>query len=419
MISDWKRESTLSLSHKMLSAYIFVELCSGSLSEVLLGFLPSGINFANMMLAAFACITLLECRLERGYWLTTKLTLFHILFAILLALLFVDGFIERSGYSRRFFVSGFLSLIISVLVFEILRDRKSVEITLSSLVSASLVTCGLSMLLALPLGLESFIPHTSLGQGEISGGALGLGVNRQVTFALGPDITAMLALCSAIILCKKWEHGWLLASSVPVRALFIFIFLSSVVLGQSRGAYLSAFILGIGFVNYKILAAAFQARMRINRLFILSAYVILLIFIGVGLLAAILEFQMDRELARNFMERIYYGFVAGQALINFPFSGTSNAVLGGGHPHNAFFQVAITLGFPGLIALLIWITHFFWLAWSRRFVNNQALICIFLGAAVFLQNNFYIGIFQKVTLLILSIAICSVFIIGEEKVEEI
>ena len=188
------------------------------------------------------------------------------------------------------------------------------------------------------------------------------------------------------------------------------IFLASVILGQSRGAYVSSLLLGMGFVTYRVFHAALTHRSLTARLFILGAYFVSVILMSVGVLAIVLEFKMDRELARNFLERSYYGLVAGKALIAFPFTGTSNDVLGGGHPHNAFLQVAITLGFPGLIVLFIWILHFFSLVWSRRFNSDRAVICIFLGFAVFLQNNFYIGIFQKITMIILSLVICTVFI---------
>jgi hypothetical protein len=411
--------AVLSLSQKALVFYIFVELCSGSLSRLLLGALPSGFSLANIMLVVCSGIVLLECRVERGYWLFARSTLFHVGFLVLLAMLFIDGFIERSGYSKRFFISGSLAYLVSLLVIETVRDRRSLETTLSALVTASLVTCGLSMLLALPLGLESYIPHTSSGQSEIAGGALGLGVNRQVTFSLGPDITAMLAICSVILLSQKWDHGWLLKSHILVRGLVITIFVASVILGQSRGAYVSSLLLGMGFVTYKVFHAALTRRSLTARLFILGTYFVSVIIASVGVFAIVLDFTMDRELARNFLERSYYVLVAGKALIAFPFTGTSNEVLGGGHPHNAFLQVAITLGFPGLIALFIWILHFFSLVWSRRFNSDRAVICIFLGFAVFLQNNFYIGIFQKITMIILSLAICTVFIRDTEHNEAV
>lgn len=396
-------DSDYNLSAVLICFFVFSELALGSVSDSLLFFFPSYISIANIILALLVAIVVIESKADTGLLPFRHVYIFHIFYGLIVLLAFVDGFIERNSYSQQQFVSGMLSILAMLCLFEVINSQHRLTILCRTLVLASAVSSFLSILISLPLGLENYIPHTSTGQSELSGGALGIGANRQATFSTGPDITSMLALASAVIcICCRWLFP-LSKKYLILRASLVCLFLAYIVVGQSRGAYVNLLaIMYFGswfFLLHKSTQLGFPFPRTVTSVFMLFVTLALLLVLA----GALANTSMDRELARNFLERAYYGMVAYESLMSSPISGESNAILAGGHPHNAFFQMAISQGFPPLVLVCLLFCWYLNLIIRGNLSPSMFSCCCLLLAIVFIQNNFYMGFYQKTTMFILAL----------------
>ena len=402
-------KSDYNLSFNIFIFFIFSELILRVLSISLLGSgLGSSLSFGNITLVILVLSIFYESALH------TKSLPFKTVSGIELALFFliilsaVDYFFKGNSISQSFMISGSLSLSAIMCFREICISEKRFFLILRYFVLFTSLTAFMNILIVFPA--FDFIPRLGSGQESVTG----LAINRQAGFSLGPDVFGVVCLSSIVIIIMSfYEKSQSIFKYSRTKIFLLLILLTALILGQSRGVYLNFLV--IIFIFYLNLLLSTKGSLRMFFVFFGAA---ILLAVGLYIANNANDLFSNREFLRQYLERVYYLVLSVEAFLANPVFGSTNFEVFNGlapHPHNSYLQLMLSQGFLPLIAV-------FYIMFSylrKNGINNKNISTTFflklIALIVFIANMFYMGLFQKLNFLLLSLNSVYFFVVRSDR----